>query len=123
VLATILYKLQKQISQTPCPVQISNPGDNLAVRNSVRDVIAAIQNMQQNQTIRIVQPYNPNAVYLVITGKYLTAFRSARFTGEPVDKINTLFSQYPYIPIATMSNGKIYGLAGSEVWPSMGGNS
>lgn len=123
VLATTLYKLQKEISETPCPVQISNPGDSSIVRNSIQNAISLIKNYNGDKTLPpgvTIQPYDPNAAYLVITGKYLTGLTSSRISTQiPLDLIESLFQQYPYIPVATLSDAKIYGLTGREVWPDL----
>ena len=116
ILVAIIFKLLKEVSDTPCPIQISNPGDKSAVRNSIKDVLGKVQSNPLNK----VNNYDSNATYLVITGKYLKEWKPVSLPSDPTKQLQNvlqLFSQFPYIPIGTLKNSKIYNLKGDEIWP------
>lgn len=112
IILSVIFKLLKQISDTPCPIQISNPGDDSRVRNSIKDVVTKLQKMLPK-----VKSYDSNATYLVITGKYITEWKASLPPFDHKTAVTQLFQTYPFVPLGTLRDSKIYGLLGNEIWP------
>lgn len=116
VVAILLYRIMAyEILDTkfPCPLQISTPGgnDRKDIEQSLSDP-AIFGN-------RVIQPYNKNRTYVVVSGYYLKneKINLPDKSAEVYKKLVALTNKYQYVPMGFLDQGMIFSLSGEEIWP------
>lgn len=134
VLVLILYSLryEKQLAETPTPIQFSFPGfgkDRQDIQNFLKSVLESVVDPSSNI---IPLPYDKSRVYIVLTKYYLKKLKSQypdpTSTPSPslnqididldlIKKLSPIIQKYDTIPIGYVVGEKIYTLTGTQIWP------
>ncbi len=132
ILVLLTYVEPKQ-EKTPCPIQLSQPGDSN--RDEIEDFIVSINSHLQNEGAK-VPDFDSSLTYLTVTGFYKDRLignsNGHKGTDSPVglestkeplpdykdllDLFSKVLQKFALVPIGYIKDDVIYGLGGRPVF-------